>query len=76
MYILDVYYELWCRSLYALTPHTGRAEKRYYALGNTASGQRLFVAFTIRRDLIRVLSIRDMNRKESEIYANYEKANS
>ena len=58
------------------TRHNGGAEKRYYALGNAASGRRLFVAFTIRRNLIRVTPIRDMKRKESEIYANYEKANS
>jgi uncharacterized DUF497 family protein len=31
-----------------------------------AAGLRLFVAFTIRRALVRVLSVRDMNRKESD----------
>ena len=47
-------------------------EKRYYALGQTASGRRLFVAFTIRRTLIRVISVRDMNGNESELYDKYE----
>jgi uncharacterized DUF497 family protein len=37
-----------------------RREKRYYGLGQTSSGRRLFVAFTIRRKLIRVISVRDM----------------
>jgi len=30
-----------------------RAEKRYYALGQTSGDRRLFVVFTIRRNLIR-----------------------
>jgi uncharacterized DUF497 family protein len=50
-----------------------RQEKRYYALGQTSAGRRLFVAFTIRRSLLRVISVRDMNRKENEIYAKREK---
>jgi uncharacterized DUF497 family protein len=33
------------------------------ALGQTNRGRLLFVAFTIRRDLIRVISVRDMNRR-------------
>jgi uncharacterized DUF497 family protein len=45
--------------------HTSKREKRYYALGQTASGRRLFLAFTIRQDRIRVISVRNMNRKES-----------
>ena len=49
-------------------------EKRYYALGRTNRGRRLFAAFTIRATMIRVISVRDMNRNESEIYANHEKA--
>ncbi len=47
--------------------HSG-SEKRYYALGHTASGRLLFAAFTIRRSLVRVISVRDMNRNEKEIY--------
>lgn len=43
-------------------------EKRYYALGQSGSGRRLFVSFTIRRNLVRVISVRDMNRNETEIY--------
>ena len=41
-----------------------KAEKRYYALGQTRRRRHLFVAFTIWRKLIRVISARDMNRRE------------
>jgi len=51
----------------------GKAEKRYYALGQTTSGRLLFIAFTIRRNLIRVISSRDMSRKELEVYRNHER---
>ncbi len=50
-----------------------RQEKRYYALGQTTAGRRLFVSFTIRHSLLRVISVRDMNKKESDIYAKREK---
>jgi hypothetical protein len=39
-------------------------EPRYYALGKTDSGRRLFVVYTIRNQLIRVMSARDMNKNE------------
>ena len=41
---------------------------RFYALGHTDAGRRLFVVFTVREDLIRVISARNMNRKERERY--------
>jgi len=47
--------------------HSG-VESRYYALGQTDTGRRLFVVFTIRADRIRVISARDMNQKERRIY--------
>ena len=50
-----------------------QGEARYYALGRTNAGRHLFIAFTIRQNMIRVISARDMSRKEREIYA---KANS
>ena len=49
-----------------------KTEKRYYALGQTGAGRRLFVVFSIRRKLIRVISARDMNRNETETYERYE----
>jgi uncharacterized DUF497 family protein len=50
----------------------GTREKRYCALGQTSGGRRLFVAFTVRRSLVRVISVRDMNRRENEAYAKHE----
>lgn len=43
-------------------------ESRYYALGQTEAGRRLFVVFTIRGRLIRVVSARDMSRRERKEY--------
>jgi uncharacterized protein len=43
-------------------------EMRYYVLGQTHRGRRLFIAFTIRVSKIRVVSARDMSKKEREIY--------
>lgn len=45
-----------------------RDEKRYYALGQTSRGRFLFVAFSVRGRLIRVISARDMNRNEARVY--------
>ncbi len=53
-----------------------RSEKRYWALGRTSRERRLFVAFTIRRKLIRVISIRDMSRSEIEEYQRHEETDS
>jgi len=49
-----------------------QAENRFHALGQTDQGRRLFVVFTIRKDQIRVISARDMNRNEQEVYNGYE----
>ena len=45
-------------------------EVRYHALGKTDSGRQLHGTFTLRRSgtLIRVISARDMHRKERAIY--------
>jgi len=45
-------------------------EKRYYALGKTDDNRRLFIVSTIRNNLIRVISARDMSKKEREVYQN------
>jgi uncharacterized DUF497 family protein len=46
-------------------------EDRYYALGRTSAGRRLFVVFTMRGALVRVISARDMSRKERRAYTAY-----
>jgi uncharacterized DUF497 family protein len=47
-----------------------RAEStpRYYALGQTDTGQLLFIVFTIREELICVISARPMSRRERRVY--------
>ncbi len=43
-------------------------EPRYYVLGRTNDGRHLFIVFTIRRNRIRVISARNMSRRERRIY--------
>lgn len=47
-----------------------KREIRYHALGKTDSGRPLHITFTLRSDntLIRVISARDMHRKERMVY--------
>lgn len=49
------------------------AEKRCGALGKTGMGRKLFVVFTVRNRKIRVISARDMSRKERAIYEEAER---
>lgn len=51
-------------------PKHSRHESRYHALGITDSGRRLHITFTLRSagTLIRVISARDMHRKERTFY--------
>ncbi len=43
-------------------------EKRFQTLGQTHSGRKLFIAFTIRKNVIRIISARDMSQKERRQY--------
>ncbi|MFP7755658.1 BrnT family toxin [Thermodesulfobacteriota bacterium B35] len=43
-------------------------EIRFYALGHTDLKRKLFIVFTIRNNKIRVISARDMSKKERKIY--------
>jgi uncharacterized protein len=43
-------------------------ESRFFALGQTDATRLLFIVFTIRGKLIRVISARDMNRRERKQY--------
>ena len=45
-----------------------KTESRVFALGITDAGRRLFIVFTIRSKKIRVISARDMNRRERKVY--------
>jgi len=44
------------------------SEDRFFALGKSKAERYLFISFTIRHNLVRVISARDMNRKERKIY--------
>jgi len=50
-----------------------KTEKRFYALGQTDLKRFLFIAFTVRNNLIRVISARDMSRKERRVYSDEKK---
>jgi uncharacterized DUF497 family protein len=54
-----------------LVPDTkhSQQEQRYYALGRTDTDRWLFIVFTIRDKLIRVISAREMNQREARKYA-------
>ncbi len=53
-----------------------KLEKRFYSLGKTDKERKLLIVLTIRNNLIRVISARDMSKKEKVRYENYEKENS
>jgi len=55
------------RPIFEDPSHSG-IEERFYALGQTNAGRWLFVSFTIRGDLIRPISAREMNARERKIY--------
>jgi uncharacterized DUF497 family protein len=58
------------RLLMMVDEEHGGVEKRYHAYGVTSSGRKLQVSFTLRAEetLIRVISTRDMSRKERARY--------
>ena len=57
------------------TKHS-QPEIRWFALGRTELDRKLFIVFTIRKNLIRVISARDMNKKERRTYNEEIKKNS
>ena len=69
-----------CEQIFFNTPlivaddekHSQR-EDRYYALGKTDKDKLLFIVFIIRNNNIRVISARNMNKKERQVYNNHEK---
>ena len=49
----------------AVHSHT---ERRFFVLGQINAGRYLFIAFTLRGDKVRVISARDMSKKEKDVY--------
>ena len=47
--------------------HSGK-EERYILLGKTKKQKLIFLVFTIRKNKIRVISARDLNKKEYKLY--------
>src|SRR6266404_1274593 len=45
-----------------------KRERRYAALGKTNAARPLTIVFTVRGTLVRVISARDMSRRERRIY--------
>jgi uncharacterized DUF497 family protein len=52
-------------------PGHSRSERRWAAFGRTDAGRLLVVIFTKRGDLLRVISARDMNKKERKFYEEH-----
>lgn len=50
-----------------------KEETRSYILGQTNPRRLLFMVFTVRNKKIRIISARDMNRKERQIYEKIKK---
>jgi uncharacterized protein len=48
------------------------SEPRYFVLGKTNAARHLFVVFTMRESKIRVISARDMSRRERSIFQSHE----
>jgi hypothetical protein len=49
-------------------PVHSESEDRFYVIGRTGTDRHLFVVFTIRKNKIRIISARDMAKKERRIY--------
>ena len=64
----EVYFDP--RLLMAPDPDHSRGETRFHALGVTIDGRHLHITFTLRMNetRIRVISARDMHRKERVVY--------
>lgn len=55
--------------------HSG-LEKRFNSLGETDSGKKIFISFTVRENKTRLISIRLMSKKERKQYAENIQKNS
>jgi uncharacterized protein len=47
-------------------------EDRFYALGRTDANRLIFAVFTVREDMVRIISARDMSAKERKAYKQHE----
>jgi len=56
--------------------HSSSAEKRNMIWGSTKKGRKLTIIYTLRNNNIRVISVRDLNRKERREYEQKVKTDS
>lgn len=54
-------------------PKHSIAEDRHAAFGRTDAGRRLVVVYTMRKEKVRVISARDMNKRERQFYEDLDK---
>ncbi len=59
-----------------IAPDFGHSDRevRLAALGKTTAGRRLSIVFTVRGTLVRVISARDMGRRDRRLYGAVEAA--
>ena len=43
-------------------------EERYILIGNTKRSRLLYIIFTVRKEKVRIISARDINKKERKLY--------
>lgn len=55
------------KKIYKDKPHSLK-EDRFILLGKTKKGRLLYIVFTVRRKRIRIISARNLNRKERRLY--------
>jgi len=53
------------------TQHSTEREQRFFCMGKTNNERKLHIIFTVRNNRIRIISARDMSKKERKFY--YEK---
>ena len=63
----DVFFNL--PLIIAFDKKRSEKENRFFALGRTDANRPLFIAFTVRNKLIRVISAREMTKSEKRKYA-------
>ena len=59
--------------LVAKDPRHSGSEVRFHALGETSAGRQLLAVFTVRGNRIRIISVRDMSRRERRTYEEAQK---
>ena len=53
--------------------HSSNKETRYIAYGHADNGRNLIICFTLRNNSIRVISARDMDKKERLLYEEFKR---